>query len=82
MLSLDVANAQHVKDAAEKAGQELGPIDTWADGAMTTIFASSLKSHPKDSSALRKSPVWKKLRDDDGTAAVQLVNTASEDGVH
>lgn len=38
-LAADVADAQQVERAAERAESELGPIDVWVNDAMTTIFA-------------------------------------------
>jgi len=39
ILPADVANAGEVEAAADKAEQELGPIDVWVNDAMATIFA-------------------------------------------
>ncbi len=39
VLPTDVADAQQVEHAAERAEHELGPIDIWVNNAMTTIFA-------------------------------------------
>ena len=39
ILPADVANADEVEAAAERAEQELGPIDVWVNDAMATIFA-------------------------------------------
>jgi short-subunit dehydrogenase len=38
-ISVDVADAEQVEQAAEKIEQTLGPIDVWVNNAMTTIFA-------------------------------------------
>ena len=38
VLPADVANADEVEAAAERAERELGPIDIWINNAMTTIF--------------------------------------------
>ncbi len=48
MLPTDVADAQQVEDAAERAEQELGPIDIWVNDAMTTIFAPFLQIKPDE----------------------------------
>ena len=48
MLPTDVADAQQVEDAAERAEQELGPIDIWINDAMTTIFAPFLQIKPDE----------------------------------
>ena len=39
MLPTDVADADQVERAAERAENELGPINIWVNNAMTTIFA-------------------------------------------
>jgi NAD(P)-dependent dehydrogenase (short-subunit alcohol dehydrogenase family) len=39
VLPTDVADADAVEAAAERAEQELGPIDIWVNDAMATIFA-------------------------------------------
>ena len=39
ILPADVANADEVEAAAERAERELGPIDVWVNDAMATIFA-------------------------------------------
>ena len=38
-VSLDVANAEQVEDAASQIEEQLGPIDIWVNNAMTTVFA-------------------------------------------
>src|ERR687887_2771053 len=38
-LPTDVADAEAVDAAAERAEAELGPIDVWVNNAMTTVFA-------------------------------------------
>lgn len=48
ILQADVADAQQVEAAAEKAEQELGPIDIWVNDAMTTIFAPFLQITPEE----------------------------------
>jgi NAD(P)-dependent dehydrogenase (short-subunit alcohol dehydrogenase family) len=39
IATADVADAQAVEGAAEAIERELGPIDTWVNNAMTTVFA-------------------------------------------
>ncbi|HEV2700971.1 MAG TPA: SDR family NAD(P)-dependent oxidoreductase, partial [Steroidobacteraceae bacterium] len=39
VLPCDVADAGAVEAAAERTEQELGPIDTWVNVAMATVFA-------------------------------------------
>ena len=41
VLPTDVADAEAVEAAAERVESELGPIDVWANVAMTTVFAPS-----------------------------------------
>lgn len=48
VLQADVANAQQVEQAAERAEQELGPIDIWVNDAMTTVFAPFLEITPEE----------------------------------
>jgi NAD(P)-dependent dehydrogenase (short-subunit alcohol dehydrogenase family) len=38
-ISVDVADARRVEDAAERIERELGPIDVWVNNAMVTVFA-------------------------------------------
>jgi len=38
-IALDVADAQALDSAAERAEHELGPIDVWVNNAMVTVFA-------------------------------------------
>ncbi len=38
-VAADVADAEQVEHAAERAESELGPIDIWVNNAMTTVFA-------------------------------------------
>ncbi|SFU84112.1 SDR family oxidoreductase [Halomonas korlensis] len=38
-VSTDVADAEQVESAAEQIEAELGPIDIWINGAMTTVFS-------------------------------------------
>src|SRR5690348_17856454 len=38
-IALDVADAQALDSAAERAEHELGPIDIWVNNAMVTVFA-------------------------------------------
>ncbi len=39
VLSLDVADAQKVDDAAAQVEREFGPIDVWVNNAMVTVFS-------------------------------------------
>src|SRR4051812_24247320 len=39
MLPLDVSDAAAVRQAAKQVENELGPIDTWVNDAMTSVFA-------------------------------------------
>ncbi|MDW5378749.1 SDR family oxidoreductase [Halomonas sp. HP20-15] len=39
VVSADVADARQVEAAAERIEAELGPIDIWINGAMTTVFS-------------------------------------------
>ena len=48
ILQADVADAQQVEHAAERAEQELGPIDIWVNDAMTTVFAPFLEITPEE----------------------------------
>ncbi len=47
-LSVDVANADEVEQAAERVERELGPIDIWVNNAMTTIFAPISQIKPDE----------------------------------
>ncbi len=47
-LSVDVANAEEVHEAAERVERELGPIDIWVNNAMTTIFAPISEIQPNE----------------------------------
>jgi NAD(P)-dependent dehydrogenase (short-subunit alcohol dehydrogenase family) len=38
-IPTDVADAQQMLDAAERAESELGPIEAWVNNAMTSVFA-------------------------------------------
>ena len=48
VLPADVSKAQQVEEAAERAEQELGPIDVWVNDAMTTIFAPFTEITPEE----------------------------------
>jgi NADP-dependent 3-hydroxy acid dehydrogenase YdfG len=43
LLPLDVSDAGAVEDAAERTERELGPIDTWVNDAMVSVFAPALQ---------------------------------------
>jgi NAD(P)-dependent dehydrogenase (short-subunit alcohol dehydrogenase family) len=47
-LTTDVADAEQMEAAAERAEQELGPIDVWVNDAMTTVFAPFKELDPDD----------------------------------
>ncbi len=47
-VSVDIAEAQQVEKAAQQVEEQLGPIDIWVNGAMTTIFASFKLMTPED----------------------------------
>jgi NAD(P)-dependent dehydrogenase (short-subunit alcohol dehydrogenase family) len=47
-IAVDVADAERVEAAAQRAEQELGPIDVWVNDAMTTIFAPFHEISPED----------------------------------
>ena len=38
-IPVDVADPQQVENAARQVEEQLGPIDIWVNGAMTTVFA-------------------------------------------
>jgi NAD(P)-dependent dehydrogenase (short-subunit alcohol dehydrogenase family) len=44
----DVADWHQVDAAADKAEAELGPIDVWVNGAMTTVFAAAWDVEPDE----------------------------------
>ena len=46
VLPTDVAEAEQVEAAAERAESELGPIDVWINNAMATIYAEFLDVEP------------------------------------
>lgn len=48
VLPADVADAQQVEEAAERAERELGPMDVWVNDAMTTIFAPFVEITPEE----------------------------------
>ncbi len=47
-IPTDVADAEAVERAAERAEQELGPIDVWVNVAMATVFAPVSKLTPAE----------------------------------
>ena len=47
-ITVDMAEAQAVDDAAGRVEAELGPIDVWVNDAMTTVFAPSWDIEPED----------------------------------
>ncbi len=48
MLPCDVADASQVEAAAQKAEDELGPIDVWVNDAMTSVFGPVHEIAPGD----------------------------------
>lgn len=47
-LSVDVADAEAVENAASSVEKEFGPIDVWVNNAMTTIFAPVEQIQPDE----------------------------------
>jgi NAD(P)-dependent dehydrogenase (short-subunit alcohol dehydrogenase family) len=47
-IPTDVSDAEQVEAAAQRAEQELGPIDVWVNDAMTTIFAPFRELTPEE----------------------------------
>jgi NAD(P)-dependent dehydrogenase (short-subunit alcohol dehydrogenase family) len=47
-IPTDVADADQVEAAAERAERELGPIDVWVNDAMTTVFAPFKELEPAE----------------------------------
>jgi NAD(P)-dependent dehydrogenase (short-subunit alcohol dehydrogenase family) len=47
-IPTDVANADQVEAAAERAERELGEIDVWVNDAMTTVFAPFSELRPDE----------------------------------
>jgi NAD(P)-dependent dehydrogenase (short-subunit alcohol dehydrogenase family) len=48
VITVDVADAKAVDEAAERIEDELGPIDIWVNDAMTTVFAFFEQIEPKE----------------------------------
>lgn len=48
ILPADVADAEAVEAAAERAEQELGPIDVWVNNAMTSVFGYFWDVEPEE----------------------------------
>jgi NAD(P)-dependent dehydrogenase (short-subunit alcohol dehydrogenase family) len=48
MLPCDVADPEQVEAAAQKAEDELGPIDVWVNDAMTSVFGPVHEIEPHD----------------------------------
>lgn len=48
VLPCDVADAGAVEEAADRVERELGPIDVWINGAMTTVFSPFLELEPEE----------------------------------
>src|SRR5690349_9571348 len=47
-IETDVADAEQVEAAAERAEAEFGPIDTWVNDAMATVFARVIDTSPME----------------------------------
>ena len=47
-LSLDVADADAVMQAADRVEQELGPIDVWVNNAMVSVFSPVKAMRPEE----------------------------------
>src|SRR5919199_485215 len=47
-IPADTADHAQVEAAAERAEQELGPIDVWVNNAMTTVFAEFTDVEPDE----------------------------------
>ncbi len=47
-LSVDVANAEAVEQAAQAVETQFGHIDIWVNNAMTTVFAPVTEIHPDE----------------------------------
>ncbi len=47
-ISVDVADAQQMLDAADRIERELGVIDIWVNNAMTTVFAPFWEIEPHE----------------------------------
>ena len=47
-VSVDVADAGAVEDAAERVESTLGPIDVWVNNAMATVFAPLERTEPDE----------------------------------
>ncbi len=47
-MSVDVADAPQVERAAERVEAELGPIDIWVNGVMTTVFSPLHEMSPDE----------------------------------
>src|SRR6185312_9718835 len=47
-VSVDVADAAAVEDAASQVESELGPIDVWVNNAMATVFAPLASTEPDE----------------------------------
>ncbi|MFD2190241.1 SDR family oxidoreductase [Pistricoccus aurantiacus] len=48
IISADVADAAQIDKAAERIEDELGPIDIWVNGAMTTVFSPFHNISPEE----------------------------------
>ena len=48
VLPTDVANWDEVESAAARTEEEFGPIDTWINNAMTSVFSPVSEMHPDE----------------------------------
>ena len=58
VVPTDVADADAVEAAAERATRELGDIDVWVNVAMASILARRGRSTRPSSAASPRSPTW------------------------
>jgi short-subunit dehydrogenase len=48
IYALDVANANHVDQAADEIEKDLGPIDIWVNNAMVSVFSKIREMKPEE----------------------------------
>src|SRR3954452_8432494 len=48
VVPADVADAEQIEEAADRAESALGPIDVWVNNAMTTVFAPFMEIEPEE----------------------------------
>jgi NAD(P)-dependent dehydrogenase (short-subunit alcohol dehydrogenase family) len=71
-VSVDVADPQQVEKAAQQVEEQLGPIDTWVNDAMATVFAPFKLMTPEDSWRVTEHIGWYR-----GVAAVAVITLAA-----